>query len=388
MIKQRLERLLARRCTLLGVGPISVNCVDAAIELANDYDTLIMLIASRRQIDSEEFGGGYVNNWTTEQFAEYVIDKDKQGKIFLARDHGGPWQSIIEVDKKMSLRRAMESAKASYRADIDAGFQILHIDPSIDIFAQPKVDDILERIFELYEFCYSHAQSIKQNVFFEVGTEEQTGSTNMQEEMNYSLGAIHHFCEKNKIPPPVFVVIQTGTKVMETRNIGSFDSPIRVADEIPPEIQVPKMVELCKKYGIYMKVHNTDYLSDESLQWHPRLGIHSANVAPEFGVIESRALVTILEENKMTGMADDFLKISYNSGKWKKWMLKDTRATDRDRAIIAGHYVFARPEFIEIKKKAAKKLQRKGIILDEYLKNQVKNGILRYLYNFRLVGVK
>jgi len=66
MIHQRLESFLhKRRCTLLGVGPVSVNCVDAAIELANEHEVPILLIASRRQIDSEEFGGGYVNNWTT-----------------------------------------------------------------------------------------------------------------------------------------------------------------------------------------------------------------------------------------------------------------------------------------------------------------------------------
>ena len=58
MIHQRLESFLQkRRCTLLAVGPISVNCVDAAIELANEHEVPILLIASRRQIDSEEFGG-------------------------------------------------------------------------------------------------------------------------------------------------------------------------------------------------------------------------------------------------------------------------------------------------------------------------------------------
>jgi hypothetical protein len=31
-----------------------------------------MIIASRRQIDSKEFGGGYVNNWDTKRFSNYV----------------------------------------------------------------------------------------------------------------------------------------------------------------------------------------------------------------------------------------------------------------------------------------------------------------------------
>ena len=46
------------------------------------------------------------------------------------------------------------------------------------------------------------------------------------------------------------------------------------------------MIKICNQYKIYMKEHNADYLSDEVLSWHPRLGIHSANVAPEFGVAE------------------------------------------------------------------------------------------------------
>lgn len=386
MIHQRLEAFLRkRRCTLLGVGPMSLNCVDAAIELANEQEVPIMLIASRRQIDSEEFGGGYVNNWTSSEFARYVIDRDKKGKILLARDHGGPWQSIKEKDAKLSLRRAMESAKSSYRADLEAGFQILHIDPSVDIFGQPDVDEVLDRLFELYEFCCSQAQELRQEVVFEIGTEEQSGSTNSQEQLDYTLNAVKQFCKKNKLPEPSFVVIQSGTRVMEARNVGSFDSPVRIADELPAEIQLPKMIEICNRYGIFMKEHNTDYLSDEALQWHPRLGIHAANVAPEFGVTETRALIAVLENNGLSKLSERFLQLAYDSKKWDKWMLPNTKATDKDRSIIAGHYVFSKAECAEIKIEAARELAHKGIELEQYLKQEVKESILRYLRNFRLV---
>lgn len=386
MIHQRLDSFLKkRRCTLLGVGPMSVNCVDAAIELANENEIPLLLIASRRQIDSEEFGGGYVNNWTTAEFARYVIDRDKKGKILLARDHGGPWQSIVEKEAGLGLRRAMESAKSSYRADLAAGFQVLHIDPSVDIHGQPDIDEVLDRVFDLYEFCWSQAQQLRQEVIFEIGTEEQSGSTNSQEELDYTLNAVQRFCAKNRLPQPTFVVIQCGTRVMETRNVGSFDSPIRVADEIPAEIQLPKMIEICNRYGLFMKEHNTDYLSDEALQWHPRLGIHAANVAPEFGVAESRALLALLENNGLQNLADRFLQLAYDSHKWDKWMLKNTKATDRDRSIIAGHYVFSRPECIELKAQAGAALASKGIDLEDHLKQQVKQSIARYLRNFRLV---
>jgi hypothetical protein len=386
MIHQRLASFLDRRhCTLLGVGPMSLNCVDATIELANEHDVPILMIASRRQIDSEEFGGGYVNNWTTEEFAKYVIEKDKKGKILLARDHGGPWQSTKEQDAQLSLRRAMDSAKSSYQVDILSGFQVLHIDPSIDIHGKPDVDEVLDRVFDLYEFCWTQAQKSKQEIIFEVGTEEQSGSTNSQEELDYTLNVIKKFCAKNRLPQPTFVVIQCGTRVMEMRNVGSFDCPLRVANEIPAEIQVPKMIEICNQHGIFMKEHNTDYLSDEGLQWHPRLGIHAANVAPEFGVAETKALVHVLESNGLTNYLERFLKISYNSNQWKKWMVENTNATDRDRSLIAGHYVFSKPEVKELKMEAGRELEHKGINLEEHLKHQVKQSILRYLRNFRLI---
>ena len=385
MIQQFLQTFLQkRRCTLLGVGPMSVNCVDAAIELASEHEAPILMIASRRQIDSEEFGGGYVNNWTTEEFANYVTDKDKKGKIILARDHGGPWQNTKEKAAQLGLRKAMDSAKKSYLADIKAGFQVLHIDPSVDIHSTPDIDEVLNRIFELYEFCWMEAQRNRREIIFEVGTEEQSGSTNSQEELDYMLNSIINFCIKNNIPRPAFVVIQCGTRVMEMRNVGSFDSPVRVANEIPAEIQVPKMIDICNKHTIFMKEHNTDYLSDEGLQWHPRLGIHSANVAPEFGVAETIALVDLLEENSYLNLAERFLKISFDSRKWDKWMLKDSTASDRDRALIAGHYVFSNPEVKDLKLEASAELETKGIHLERHLKNKVKKSIHRYMTNFRL----
>ncbi len=380
-LQQRLENYRQdKNCTLLGVGPMSKNCVDASIELAEQYKTPLMLIASRRQIDSEQFGGGYVENWTTKGFADYVIEKDINKNIILARDHGGPWQNELEKNQNMNLKDAMQSAKDSYQADIDAGFHMLHIDPSVDIHSQPNVDQILERVYELYDFCWSYAQQKNQDIIFEIGTEEQSGSNNTQEELEYTLEKMDQFCKTNKIPFPSFVVIQAGTRVMETRNVGTFDSPMRVANELPPEIQIPKMINICNKYGIFMKEHNTDYLSTDSLRWQPRLGIHAANIAPEFGVAETRAFINILEENSQNDLLDEFLRISYDSKKWAKWMLNNSSASDRDKSVIAGHYVFSSDECVALKAEARGRI--KG--LDEYLKNKVKESIFRYVNAFNL----
>ena len=186
--------------------------------------------------------------------------------IILSRDHGGPWQNEHEKSNQLCLRNAMESAKRSFSCDISNGFQKIHIDPSVDIHGTPNVDQVLDRVFELYESCWQEAKRCNSDIIFEIGTEEQSGSTNSQEELNYTLEKLRSFCEKNNMPSPTFVVVQGGTKVMETRNVGTFGLPFRVKNEIPPDIQIPNMLDICKKNNVFMKAHNTDYLSNDVLR--------------------------------------------------------------------------------------------------------------------------
>ena len=196
--------------TLLGVGPMSQNIVDATLELAFDHEIPLMLIASRRQIDSANHGGGYVNNWTTEQFSSYVKNI-KGGRVaVLARDHGGPWQNDLEKKTCPDIQQAMSSAKSSYEADIDAGFGILHIDPSIGLNGPVSPEDSLERALELYQHCWDYAQKSGKDIAFEIGTEEQqAGGVATLDLLEQQLVEIHKFCKSCKIPLPLYVVVQT-----------------------------------------------------------------------------------------------------------------------------------------------------------------------------------
>jgi tagatose-1,6-bisphosphate aldolase non-catalytic subunit AgaZ/GatZ len=375
-----------RRATMLAVGPMSKNCVEATIEIANEKKIPIMMIASRRQIDSKEFGGGYVNNWDTKRFSNFVKKKDKNNLITLCRDHGGPWQNNVEIKKRYNSIKAMNSAKSSYMEDIDSGFKIVHIDTCLSLNGIEKSKKkTLDRLFELYKFCSDYAKKKNKNIFFEIGTEEQSGTTNTQKELEETLHKTINFCKKYKLKKPTFVVIQSGTRVMEMRNVGTFEAPFRVENEIPAEIQIPKMIEICKKYNVLMKAHNTDYLSNEALNCYPRLGINAANIAPEFGVIESKKILEIMEAFKLRSLKNSFIKLSLDSNKWKKWMIKDSKANDYEKAIISGHYVFSEKKFSEIKEELAKILKKNNQNLDKILKKEIKKSILRYLYNFNLI---
>ena len=372
MIELFTKQFYKRNSTMLAVGPMSKNCVDATIELSEDHNMAMILIASRRQIDTVDFGGGYVNNWDTELFSQYVKNKSRNKKTYLARDHGGPWQNDLEVIQNLKLDAAMDSAKKSLKTDIDSGFDFIHLDPSIDIHQKVNQKKITERLFDLIAFCNEYAKEKNKKIFYEVGTEEQSGSAMDLDDFEENLIKIFEFCDKNNFDRPVLTVVQSGTKVMETQNVGSLDSPIRFQEEIPIEIQLPKVIEICNKNNIFMKEHNADYLSLESLKWHPKLGIHSANVAPEFGVTESISLAEVLKSNGLNSLLEKFLEISYNSNKWEKWMIKDSNASDYKKSIIAGHYIFSTEEFKELKKIITTELHKRNIALDNVLKESVK----------------
>lgn len=377
-VERMLDISRKNRCTQLGIGPMSENCVLASIELAARFQIPLMLIASRRQIECEEQGGGYVNSWNTRTFAEFVRKRDPHGFVILCRDHGGPWQNNEEVAKKMSLKEAMESAKHSFAEDIKAGFEVIHIDPSVNLKGHPTRGEIVDRVKELFEFCGAEASRLGKKVYYEFGKEEQGSEIEGEETFVDFVQEMTAFSRENNLPKPLFVVGQTGTKVFERRNVGSFEAG-------SSEIQISKLVEACNKHGVRLKAHNVDYLSNGGLRLHTKLGVHAVNVAPEFGVGETLEILSICETLGLRREAEKFLALAYESRKWEKWMLPNSVATDREKAIIAGHYVFATEPFKELKEQLKRKCHSHNVDLGQSIKEKLKRLVSRYLVHFNLI---
>ena len=59
--------------TMVGIGPMSPNLIQAVFELAKDEDFPPMFIASRNQVDMDEMGAGYVNGWDQTRFAADIM---------------------------------------------------------------------------------------------------------------------------------------------------------------------------------------------------------------------------------------------------------------------------------------------------------------------------
>ena len=375
------EFLNNRKATLLCSGPMSKNCIDASIEISTHFNIPQILIASRRQVDSRKFGNGYVENFSTESFIDYIKTFDCPN-IFIARDHGGPYQGNFEKENNLNIEDSMKIAKQSFEEDIINGFDYIHIDPSVPIQEESLSQSIiLNRLFELYGHTYEYAQINSKNIKFELGTEEQNGYGQDLDKFEFFLNETNKFCLTNKMQSPSFVVAQTGTKVIEMENIGIFNK----AEQSTNIDFIEKTLAICSKYNVMLKEHNTDYLDEYSLSLRPIIGIHASNVAPEFGVVETKAFLYIL---KLYGFEEEFqlfVDTAIRSNKWKKWMKKNSSATDLEKAYISGHYIFSNNKIIIMKQDVKNKLLVKKIDLDNYLKRFIKQSMLKYLQLFNMI---
>ena len=323
---------------LMCIGPMSKQVVDTVIDFSYHHNIPINLIASRSQIETAALGGGYANNWTTEDFAAYIRDKlkDKQAKVLICRDHGGPWLGADE--KELAEKHAMLAAKASYEADIAAGFNMIHIDTSIN----PGGFDMeasLRRAFELLLFCEEKSRQYGTKLLYEIGTEDADGGIVEPDMFEHFLSKIIEFCGERNIPKPLFIVARTGTHVREMHQAGEFH---------PDNTRM--LLAIAQKYGVGIKEHNTDYDNAENHQLRFEIGVTAINIAPEFGVLETNVILKHCKKKNREDLYERFIELAYNSKKWKKWLKHPDVTTKEEKAMIAGHYIFGSKEFQEMKK--------------------------------------
>jgi hypothetical protein len=308
------------------IGPMSKNIVDAIVEFCEETNHKIGLIPSRRQV---EWNGGYVNNWTTEEFSKY-------SNLIKQRDHSGPGQGTYDDDGYESLKHDCQY------------LDLIHIDPWKKY---PSFTSGLQETIRMIKFCYE----LNPNIQYEVGTEEAIRKFEL-----YELADLMYQLQHQLLPEVYkqikYLVIQSGTSLKGTDQTGTYDAT-----------RLKEMINVCKQFNILSKEHNGDYIPVLIIKEKFNLGLDAINIAPEFGVIETQTYLDNIKDNKLF---DRFWQICYDSRKWEKWVNPgfDPYLNKKELIKICGHYVLSYPEFIN-------DIKFNFPNIDEHIKVNIKNKL-------------
>ena len=411
-IKKVVEGLLklqdeGKDATLIGIGPMSSNLLQATFELASEYDFPPMYIASRNQVDADEFGAGYVNGWDQFRFAEDIKKAAEAagytGDYYLCRDHGGPWQRDEERNAHLPEDEAMEIARRSYQADMEAGFDLLMIDPTKDPFEIGKViplEIVLSRTVELIQWCEDKRKELGlPEIGYEVGTEETNGGLTSTDKYQLFIEQLKVELGKRGLPMPTFIVGQTGTLTRMTEQVGHYDFKA-----------ARSLAEMAKGYGVGLKEHNGDYFDDVALLEHIPAHVTASNVAPQYGTEETRAYLKLLKveqilvdeglvsADEQSDLFNVLLTKAIKTERWRKWMVgEDTKLTvegiladeklSLDVLDICGHYVFNDDEVKAEIAKLYANLAAHEVDGQSFVVEHIKRPIRQYIKCYRLAGV-
>ena len=115
-----------------------------------------------------------------------------------------------------------------------------------------------------------------------------------------------------------------------------------------------RLVNIANNFSVKIKQHNADYLSPERLTFLNKIGVHSINVAPEFGVWETRFILNELKKYSLERDRNNFIRYSIDSKKWMKWAFEHKKYDNNFLAELSGHYLFSTASFQSIFKKIKK----------------------------------
>jgi hypothetical protein len=303
------------------IGPMSKNVVDAIMEFTEETGNKIGFIPSRRQV---EYNGGYVNNWTTEEFSKYV-----NGRVLIERDHGGAGQGYVE-----------DNGVTSFETDAEH-LDIIHIDPWKKY---PDLNDGIDETLQNMNMIYN----INPKVLFEVGTEEAIRKFT-PDELNILLRSISEYDFFDNVK---YAVVQSGVGIDLGKriNTGKYD-----------EARLSEFIDVCKYWSVLSKEHNGDYLSNQEIEDKFNIGLDALNIAPEFGQLETLCYLENIGDD-----FENFYQLCYKSKRWEKWVGEDFIPENNKEELIkiCGHYILSDVNFQKIKPN-----------IDDEIKTRIKNKL-------------
>ena len=379
--------------TLLAACPNSEAVLEAAVKTAALNHAPMLFAATLNQVDLD---GGYTG-WTPAAFVERIHTFAQKyrwdGPLYPCLDHGGPWLKDRDTLSRLSFEETMSNVKHSLEACLEAGYQLLHIDPTVDRSLPPgepvPVEVVVKRTVELI----SHTERFRlagglPPVTYEVGTEEVHGGLVEFQRFEQFLGELRRGLQVEGLEQawPCFVVAQVGTDLHTTY----FD----------PQA-ARRLYETLSPLGSLVKGHYSDWV--ENPEDYPASGMGGANVGPEFTAAEYLALRDLVRKEAAlcraqpgtapAGFVEALEQAVVDSGRWKKWLQPEEKrlefqalAPERREWLVqtGARYIWTQPSVKEARQRLYQNLS--GAMPDPhvYVVDRIVGAMDRYVNAFGL----
>ena len=383
-------------CTIFGACPNSPTVIRASIRAAKRNNAPIYFAATLNQVDCD---GGYTG-MTQEAFVRTVRFEAERvnftGPVIIAIDHGGPWLKDRQRTEKWSVEDAMNGVKKSFEAAVLAGYDLIHVDPTVDInVPKGEVIDIHVVAARTVELI-AHVEKFRKEkgigpISYEVGTEEVHGGLADEKVFDTFINELKKGLIVAGLPDvwPCFIVGKVGTDLDTT----IFDGEVarRLTSKVRP-------------LGSYIKGHYTDDVANP--EEYPLCGMGAANVGPEFTMSEYRALCELEQlerkyekEGKvavLSNMRNVLLEEVHDSHRWEKWLHEDEKGKDlheltedRQDWIVATccRYIWQQPRSLAARGFLFDNLKRLGVDAEEVVLGRIERDMDKYFRAFNLVGL-
>ena len=383
--------------TIFAACPNSLSVIKAALRSAKRNNAPIKFAATLNQVDLD---GGYTG-LTQYQFVNLIRLEAQAinytGFFMIAIDQGGPWLKDLHARESWSFDETLEAVKKSFEAAIEAGYDLIHVDPTIDITLKPgetiDIDTVAARTIDLIVHTEKFRRSNNYpRIAYEVGTEEVHGGLADMKVFTRFLDLLKDGLRQNGLADvwPCFVVGKVGTDL----HTSTFDTAV-----------AKSLTETVSQYGSVIKGHYSDNVTNP--EDYPLTGMGAANVGPEFTELEYDGVMELcgMEERfltqnriaKSSGLKAILWQAVIQSGRWKKWLQNSESSDDlyanspeRQTWLVKTgcRYIWENAEVLAVRNKLYKNLEQNGIDAEGILLAHIEKAMDKYFRKFNLVDLQ